>query len=260
MFIQVKNGLLALDLPLHEVDGGGGRFVVDRLHALRVERAGVLDLAVGGRLEHAARRVRLDECRVVLRIVGPLRLLLGIEVVEVAEEFVEAVLGRQVFVAVAEMVLAELAGGIAERLERLGDGDVAVLQADRRAGNADLAQAGAQADLAGDEGRAARRAAVLGVVVGEHHAFLGDAVDVRRLVAHQPAGIGADVGLADVVAEDDEDVRLRRARLLGQCRRPRERRKACCNERRSEQGAKQGFGFWLDVVAHSTLSIYCFHR
>ena len=54
-----------------------------------------------------------------------------------------------------------------------------------RAGNADLGQAGAQADLAGDEGRAARRAAVLGVVVGEHHAFLGDAVDVRRLVAHQ---------------------------------------------------------------------------
>ena len=58
--------------------------------------------------------------------------------VEVAEELVEAVLGRQILVAVAEMVLAELAGGIAERLQRLGDGDVAVLQPDRRAGDADL--------------------------------------------------------------------------------------------------------------------------
>ena len=48
--------------------------------------------------------------------------------IEVAEEFVEAVLGRQVFVAVAEMVLAELARRIAERLERLGDRDVALLQ------------------------------------------------------------------------------------------------------------------------------------
>src|SRR5262249_43200490 len=36
----------------------------------------------------------------------------------------------------------------------------------------------------------------------------GDAVDVRRLVAHQAAAVGADVGYADVVAEDDEDVRL----------------------------------------------------
>ena len=57
---------------------------------------------------------------------------------------------------------------------------------------------------------AAGRAALLGVVVGEHHAFPGDAVDVRRAVAHHADRVGADVGLADVVAEDDEDVRLAR--------------------------------------------------
>ena len=145
VFIQVKNGLPGLHLPRHEVDRGGGRLVVDRLHPLAVQRAGVLDLAVGRRLEHAARRIGLDEIGVVLRPVGPLRLLLGVEVIEVAEELVEAVVGRQIFVAVAEVVLAELAGGVAERLERLRDGDVAVLEPDRRAGNADLAQAGAQA-------------------------------------------------------------------------------------------------------------------
>ena len=95
--------------------------------------------------EHAARRVGLEEGRVVLRPVGTLRLLLGVEVVEVAEELVEAVVGRQIFVAVAEMVLAELAGRVAERLQRLGDRDVAILQADRRTGDADLGQAGTQA-------------------------------------------------------------------------------------------------------------------
>jgi hypothetical protein len=39
-----------------------------------------------------------------------LRLLLGVEVVQVAEELVEAVVGGQVLVAVAQVVLAELAG------------------------------------------------------------------------------------------------------------------------------------------------------
>jgi len=53
-------------------------------------------------------------------------ILLGIEVVEVAEELVEAVHGRQELVAVAKMVLAELAGGIALRLEQLGERRVLV--------------------------------------------------------------------------------------------------------------------------------------
>ena len=130
-------------------------------------------------LEHAA-RAELGPERRVLRIVRMLGLLLGVEVIEIAEELVEAVHRRQELIAVAEMVLAELAGGIAERLQRFGDGDVLGAQTERRARQADLGEPGAQAGLAGDEGRAARRAALLGVVVGEHHAFLGDAVDVRR--------------------------------------------------------------------------------
>ena len=47
------------------------------------------------------------------RVVVELGLLLGVEVVEVAEELVEAVHGRQELVAVAEVVLAELPGGVA---------------------------------------------------------------------------------------------------------------------------------------------------
>jgi hypothetical protein len=48
-----------------------------------------------------------------------LRLLLGIEVVEVAEELVEAVGRGQVLVAVAQVVLAELASDVAQRLEQV---------------------------------------------------------------------------------------------------------------------------------------------
>ena len=40
--------------------------------------------------------------------------------------------------------------------------------------------------LPGDERRAARRAGLFAIGVGEHHAFLGDPVDVGRLVAHEP--------------------------------------------------------------------------
>jgi hypothetical protein len=58
-----------------------------------------------------------------------------------AEELVEAVVGRQELVLVPQMVLADLAGGVAKRLERLGDGDVAGLQAGLGGRGADLAVA-----------------------------------------------------------------------------------------------------------------------
>ncbi len=47
------------------------------------------------------------------RLVRHLGLFLGVEVIEVAEELVEAVIGRQHVVEIAEVVLAELPGGVA---------------------------------------------------------------------------------------------------------------------------------------------------
>ena len=126
--------------------------------------------------------------------------------VEVAEELVEAVHGRQELILVAQMVLAELAGGVAVRLEQFGDGRVFLLQADVGAGHADLGQAGADRVLAGDEGGAAGGAALLGVVVGEGDAFVADAVDVGRAIAHLAAAVVADVPPADVVAPENENV------------------------------------------------------
>ena len=42
--------------------------------------------------------------------------------------------------------------------------------------------------------------------------IFGDTVDIRGLVANHAHGIGADIGLPDVIAEDHQDIRL-----LGGC-------------------------------------------
>jgi hypothetical protein len=122
---------------------------------------------------------------------------------------------RQEFVQIAEMVLAELAGCVAERFERCGKRAGLVRDSDIGAGLADCRQACAERNLAGDEIGAAGRAARFSVVVGEAHAIGGELVEIRRLAGHDALVIGADVEPADIVAHDDQDVRLTpRRRLL----------------------------------------------
>ena len=77
----------------------------------------------GDALHYAARTELRLECR-VLGIMRMFQFIFGIEVIKVAEEFVEAVHGGQEFVAIAKMVLAELPGGITLRLQKLGDGRI----------------------------------------------------------------------------------------------------------------------------------------
>ena len=129
-----------------------------------------------------------------------------VEVIEVAEELVEAVDGGQELIQIAEVVLAELAGGVALRFERGGDRASLCWYADLGTGLADRGHAGANRKLAHDEVRATRRATGLGVVVGEQHSFLGELVEVRRPPGHHAAMVGADVPHADVIAHDEEDV------------------------------------------------------
>ena len=57
----------------------------------------------------------------ILGVVGQFRFFFGVQVIEIAEEFVEAVDRRQVFIPVANMVLPELPCRISERLQQLGD-------------------------------------------------------------------------------------------------------------------------------------------
>ena len=159
-------------------------------------------------MQHAARPEVLLEVRVFrrFRIILVLRLFLGVQVIEIAEELVEAVHGRQELVAVAEVVLAELAADVALRLEQFGDGRVFRLQAELRPGQSDLGEPRADRRLPRDEGGAPGGAALLPVPVGEHRAFLGDPVDVGGLIPHDAVVVGADVEPADVIAPDDENV------------------------------------------------------
>ena len=209
--VPEEERLLRLVLLVDEFQRALRDFVVDRFHPLLRQRAGVLDglaaLAVGLAMQHAARAEVLPELG-VLRIVGVFGLFLRVEVIEVAEELVEAVHRRQILILVAEMVLAELPRGVAERLEQLRDRRVFRAEADVGAGHADLGEAGADRVLAGDEGRASGGAALLAVIVGEGDAFVGDAVDVGRAVAHLSAAVVADIPPADVVAPENEDIRF----------------------------------------------------
>ena len=138
-----------------------------------------------------------------VRVVEVLGFLLGVEVIEVAEELVKAVHRRQVLVHVPEVVLAELARRVAERLEQFGDRRIFGRPADVDARNTDFAHPGAVHTLPTDECGPTGRTALLAVGVGEAHALVGDAVDVRCAVSHQAVAVTTQIGDPDVVAPDD---------------------------------------------------------
>ena len=59
----------------------------------RGERTGVLDPTIGERLDHAARAKAFFELR-ILRVIGMLGLFLCIQVIQIAEELIETVIGQ----------------------------------------------------------------------------------------------------------------------------------------------------------------------
>src|SRR5215468_3141182 len=213
-------------LVLDVLDGTGCDVIVDRLHPLLRQRAGVVDGLLAepaearvdrrvvpvGRLavQYAARTEPFAKVRKIPRIwvVRQFRLFLGVQVIQISVEFLETVYRRQIFVAVTEMVLAELRGRVAQWFEQFGDGRVFLVQSDRGGRQPDFGQPGAQSVLTGDERRSSSGAALLAVVIGETDAFLGNAVDIGRAIAHLPVAVAAQIGDADIVAPDDEDVRL----------------------------------------------------
>ena len=87
-------------------------------------------------MDHPTRTVLLPELW-ILRIIVTFRLLLGIQVIQVAKELIEAMVGREMLVAITEMVLAELARRVAERLQQFGNGRLVLGDALRRTRHAD---------------------------------------------------------------------------------------------------------------------------
>ena len=156
-------------------------------------------------MDHVA---RADDVQQVLRIIGVRGIFHRIEVIQVAKEFVEAVDRRQEFIQVAQMILAELAGGVPLRFERGGNRASLGRQSGFGACLADGGHAGADGELARDEVRAAGRATGFRVVIGEQHSLFGQLVEIRRPAGHQPAVISADIPHADIIAHDEHDVRL----------------------------------------------------
>ena len=199
--------LVCILRTLHEIERLGSHFLVDRLHAFLGQRAGIRDVPAGETVDDSARTEFFLELG-VLRVVGILRLFLCIQVIQVAEELIEPVRGRQHFVAVAEMILAKLAGHVTLCLQQRGDSRVLLGHAFRRAGQTYLGEAGANWRLSGDESGATCGTALLPVPVSENRTLSGNAVDVGRLVAHHSHVVCADVELPDIVAPDDEDIRL----------------------------------------------------
>ena len=74
-------------------------------------------LAVGGRFDHATRTKLLFELG-VLWVVRVFRFLFGIQVIQVAKELIKAMIGRQVFVTITQVILAVLGGHVPVILEQ----------------------------------------------------------------------------------------------------------------------------------------------
>src|SRR3954452_5996256 len=108
----------------------------------------------------------------------------GVQVIEVPEEFIEAVNGGQKFIEIAQVVLAELTGSVALRFERSSNGASLRRDASLRTSLADCRHSRADGQLAHDEVRSTRCTAGLSVVVGEQYAFLGHLVEIRRSSRH----------------------------------------------------------------------------
>ena len=112
---------VVLDRLFHKFHRRGGDLHINGLHALLGQRASILDLTVCVAVNNTTgpkllgERLPVSTEYQVGRVVGALRLLLRIQVVEVAKKLVEAVISRQHIIAVTELVLAELTGRIALR-------------------------------------------------------------------------------------------------------------------------------------------------
>jgi len=158
-------------------------------------------------MNHTARTEFLLQFR-IFEIVLVLRFLLGVEVIEITEELVETMVCWQMFVAVTEMVLAELASGIAVHLEQAGNAWVFLAHPLLGARQTNLGQTGAEDTLSCNKGGPAGSAGLFAVVIGKGQTLVGNAINVRGLVADHTVRVGADVGLTHAVTPDYQDVRF----------------------------------------------------
>ena len=172
---------------------------------LRVDRTGYLRNP-GDRRILARRRDALHEWGLV--DVGEAHLLHRVQMVEIPPILLEAVGRGQSRSVIAQMVLAKLAGSVAEIEKEFGDSRGSGPQVGGAARKLRRDQTGTQRIHAGEEGVAPGGAALHGEIVHELGALMADAVDVGRFPDHQALMVDARLHPADVVAHDEQDVGL----------------------------------------------------
>ena len=131
--VPAEKGLIRCDLFLNPLDGTRSNLLVNGFHALLGKRARVRNLLfadpapswilgsivrIGGEaVKHTSWSEFFLETR-IFWIVRQFRLFFGVQVVEIAKEFVKTVYRRQVFISITQVVLAKLTGGITEWLKQ----------------------------------------------------------------------------------------------------------------------------------------------
>ena len=122
-----EKGLSSFDFSLDEFLCSGNDFVIDRFHSFFGERTCVFDdllsdspkTRIDGWIVHIGCltihdptwTVLLEECR-VFGIIGLLRLLFSIKVVEIAKELVKSMDSRQEFVSISQVIFSKLSSGV----------------------------------------------------------------------------------------------------------------------------------------------------
>src|SRR5262249_7715580 len=156
--------------------------------------------------------------------VGEAHLLHGVEVIEVSPVFLKAVRGWQRFRVIAKVILAELAGSVAEVAQEYGERGRAGLQICRTARYLRRDQPCSQRIHPRKERTTTGGAALPGEIVPVNCAFVAGPIDAGGFANHQATMINARLHPADVVTHDEQDVGLARLRADERRKRGKHRR------------------------------------
>ena len=166
------------------------------------------------------------------------------------------------------MVFAELASRISHRFQNMRDGDGFIGDAEWGSGLSDRCHAGPKRKFASDEVRPSGGATRFCVIVGEAHPLGGQTVEIGCPPGHNALVIDPDIGPADVVGHDDEDIRppsdclLLRLRRLDRGRRSHRRSggERCAGEKKIAPAdstiLRTGFVANILAAAHGLL-LFC---
>src|SRR5215471_3537618 len=146
---------------------------------------------------------RIQESRWVIAVEGVFH---RIEVIQIPPILVEAVDGRQKFIAITQVIFAELAGGVAHRSQHCCDGRRLRRHPSGGTGLSDCRKTSPNWQFTSNEVRASGGTTRFRVIVGKAHALAGHPVEIGRSASHDALIVDANIRPTDVIAHDDNDV------------------------------------------------------